>query len=901
MPPPTPLPDFALAKIQPPRPRADLVERPALERALDEAMRQRRLTLLIAPAGYGKTAALTRQIRRLPVECALAWVSVDEDDQLQRFLACLTTALEPYDLPWRVAPEALPTLAQAERGLRDVAGEVVNALAAASVERGVIVIDDAHRITDPQVFDLLQLMLTRLPDKWTVVIASRVEPPLPLARWRAGDELAEFRQHDLRFSEAEVVALLTDSAPGDDPVSSARDLLKRTDGWAAGLRLSLSARPAGALALTQRHLFDYLADEVLDDMPVELRDFLLRCAVLPELSATRCAQLSGRADAARLLDEIERRGLFVSVLDAEELTLRLHDLFRDFLEDRLQREHPDELPALLRRAAEFEPDLPRAVGYLARAGAWDEAAQTLARRGPPLLSAGGGPGLEQMLALFPQQEFQARPDLHLLRGLVAFTRYDWDTLLAVMQRAADGYERAGRAGDAAIARAYACAGLHHCGRQHDATQGLAQLRALSLDDAPRAVVSYVSAWDSFACERTDEVAPLLSTMLDALLRIPDLGLWHQCANLSLFVGLPGTTSVLERFAAAVMRLSEDAPTQLRAGALHVRTCLALLAGRLDEAWQWLVRADEDCRWLGMPRLLLTDNGFIHVLMHALRGEREACDAIAQAGLHDMAQRGAVSHRNVHESDLLISHCRASWILQDEPALRRLDAALQRAANPAEWRTAERCRALSRSFVALLDGRLEEARQLLQALACDIDRHMFFPAVQARVLLADTQQRLGDLDAAAATLRPWLAAASHDGDIGGALLAGRQVLDRLHAVDWGGRLLPHERALLGQLPQRLPRAHESAGGVEVPGAIAPAAAPSARDARRRDRGSDLAQLSEREREVLQRMAAGDSNKLIARAFDLSPHTVKRHVANILGKLGADTRGQAAARWRDASAG
>jgi LuxR family maltose regulon positive regulatory protein len=895
----SPPPDaaFALAKIQPPRPRIGMVERPALEHALDDALLQHRLTLLVAPAGYGKTAALTRQIGRLPADCALAWVSADEDDQVQRFLACLTSALEPHDLPWRVAPEALPTLAQGERGLRDVAGELVNALAAAEAARGVIVIDDAHRIADPQVFELLQLMINRLPSKWSMVIATRVEPPLPLARWRAGEELAEFRQHELRFSEAEVVALL---AEHQGTASSAQELLRRTGGWAAGLRLSLSARPNGApplaAAVTQRHLFDYLAAEVLDEMPAELRDFLLRCAVLPELSATRCAQLSGRADAARLLDEIERRGLFVSVLDADELTLRLHDLFRDFLEDRLQRDHRHEWPALLRRAAEHEPDLTRAVGYLARAGAWDEAARALAQRGAPLLSVGGGPGLEQMLSLFPPQEFEARPDLHLLRGLLAFTRYDWDTLLSAMQRAAAGYAAAGRSGDAAMASAYACAGLHHTGHHDDATRGLAQLRRQALDDPALAVVSYVSAWDAFACERSEEVAPLVSTMLDALLRIPDLALWHQCANLGLFVGLPGMTPVLERFAHAVMRLSSDAPTQLRAGAMHVRTWLALRAGQLDDAWHWLQRADEDCRWLGMPRLLTTDNGFAHVLMHGLRGEQQICHAVASAGLHDMSQGGALSHRNVHESDLLIAHSRASWVLQDEDALRRLDEALQRAMNPAEWRTAARCRALSRSFIALLDGRLEEAERLLRSLAADPERHMFFPATQARVMLADVQQRLGRTDDAAATLRPWLDAAQRDGPVGGALLAGPHVLDRLHAADWGGRLLPEERALFGRLSQVLQRARESACVPEAAGTSAAPVATAARAERPRP-PSDLAQLSEREREVLQRIAAGESNKLIARAFDLSPHTVKRHVANILDKLGVDTRGQAAARWRE----
>ena len=151
-----PHPDFALAKIQPPRPRVGLIERPALERALGRALLEQRLVLLLAPAGYGKTVALTQAIRQLPQRTALAWICADEDDQLQRFLACLSTALEPYDLPWRMAPDALPTLAQTERGLRDVAVELVNALAASERPRGLIVLDDLHRIADPRIFELLQ-------------------------------------------------------------------------------------------------------------------------------------------------------------------------------------------------------------------------------------------------------------------------------------------------------------------------------------------------------------------------------------------------------------------------------------------------------------------------------------------------------------------------------------------------------------------------------------------------------------------------------------------------------------------------------------------------------------------------------------------------------------------------
>jgi LuxR family maltose regulon positive regulatory protein len=881
------MPAFALAKIQPPRLRAALVERRALERALGQALQQHKLTLLLAPAGYGKTAALTRQIRQLPEGCALAWISADEDDPLQRFLACLTAALEPFDLPWRVAPDALATLAQGERGLGDVAGEVVNALAAAEVPRGLIVVDDLHRIGDPQVFELLQKMLQRWPERWGLVLASRTEPPLPLARLRAAGELAEFGQRQLRFGPSEVDALLAVNGLPAGPERT-RSLLQRTHGWAAGLRLSLAAGSApatrGGTDATQRHLFDYLACEVLEDMPAALQDFLLRCSVLPELSAARCAPLSGESQAARMLEEVERRGLFVSVLDTEPLTLRLHDLFRDFLEDRLLRLRPDEMPGLLRRAAEHEPDLARAVGFLARAGAWDEAVPALAQRGPELLAVGGGPGLEQMLAQFPAAQFERHADLHLLRGLLAFSRYDWDLLHESMQLAADGYARDGRARDEAVARAYACAGMHHVGRKQEASERLCTLRGLELDDAARAVIFYISAWDAFAGQRSEEVVSMVAAMLDCLERMPDVRLWLQCANLSLLVGLPGMGELLERFANGVMRVAGQVPSQLRAAMLHVRAGQAIGAGRLDEAWDWLQRADEDCRWLGRPRLLMTDNFLMHVMLHALRGEAEACFRHGHQAYQDVVQNSAPSHRRVHLSDVLAVRARAAWLLGDEDTQRRVNQLLQESAHPWEWAAAARCRDWSRAFVALLDGRLDEARGLLEPMAHDIERYRYYDAAQARFMLADIQARQGALDEAAATLQPWLDEAPRGGDRGGALFAGAAVLRRLAQRDWGSRLGPAQLELLRRLPASFGAGQGSVSGAGVQQQVAV-------------RAAGLPQLSEREREVLERIAAGDSNKLVARAFQLSPHTVKRHVANILDKLGVETRGQAAARWRE----
>jgi LuxR family maltose regulon positive regulatory protein len=376
---------LAGAKIQTPRFRSGLIERGKLEQQLGDALASRRLVLLVAPAGYGKTAALSRQLQRLPPGYAIAWLTADEEDDLQRLLAHLIEALEPLDPPWRLAPEAFLDLAGQGR-LRETTSALLNTLEATDAPKGVIVLDDLHTITDARVFEFLDQLLEGLPQNWTLVIATRVEPPLALGRWRARREIAEFDENALSFSGKEVQDLWRHATGQDDPEQAAR-LLERTQGWAAGLSLSLgtskgsaaTAAPKGILH-NRRHLFEYLASEVLEDLPGELQEFLLRCSLLPELTVPRCEQISGNPRAARLLEDIERRRLFVSALDSEGLTLRLHNLFRDFLEERLRRLHPEEVSALLRLAAQGETDpLRRTLTYL-RAGAWDEAQQGRGRR-----------------------------------------------------------------------------------------------------------------------------------------------------------------------------------------------------------------------------------------------------------------------------------------------------------------------------------------------------------------------------------------------------------------------------------------------------------------------------------------------------------------------------------------
>jgi LuxR family maltose regulon positive regulatory protein len=455
-------PVFPLTKIRPPKARAGLIARTRLERRLGEALAGRRLTLLSAPAGFGKTAALARQLELLPQGTAVAWIAGDDDDDLHRFISCLFAALEPFDLPWRQQPDALVAAAAdpAEGALRRVADELLNALAACEVARGLIVLDDADRIRDTRVFGFIDMLLERLPEQWGCVVCSRVDPPLALARLRAQDELTELRQTDLAFVPDEVRELIAEAGSAAD----GEQLMARTAGWPAGVRMLLRAGglPPQAGRLMDRHLFDFLASEVLDHMPVELREFLLHCAVLPELTAARRAHVAGNPRAERLLEEIERRGLFVTVLDAPELTLRLHDLLRDFLEDRLRRERPEMLAPLLRRAAETESDPIRRLSLLMRAFAWQEAEELLEGVAEDLLAAGAADSVARLVEQFPPERQRASPVLALVRGRVAWARWNWPLMTAELQRAGAGFAAAGD--ERRRQRAQALEAMAYCGR-----------------------------------------------------------------------------------------------------------------------------------------------------------------------------------------------------------------------------------------------------------------------------------------------------------------------------------------------------------------------------------------------------------------------------------------------------
>lgn len=867
-------PVFPLTKIRPPKARAGLIARTRLERRLGEALAGRRLTLLSAPAGFGKTAALARQLELLPQGTAVAWIAGDDDDDLHRFISCLFAALEPFDLPWRQQPDALVAAAAdpAEGALRRVAGELLNALAACEVARGLIVLDDADRIRDTRVFGFIDMLLERLPEQWGCVVCSRVDPPLALARLRAQDELTELRQTDLAFVPDEVRELIAEAGSAAD----GEQLMARTAGWPAGVRMLLRAGslPPQAGRLMDRHLFDFLASEVLDHMPVELREFLLHCAVLPELTAARCAHVAGNPRAERLLEEIERRGLFVTVLDAPELTLRLHDLLRDFLEDRLRRERPEMLAPLLRRAAETESDPIRRLSLLMRAFAWQEAEELLEGVAEDLLAAGAADSVARLVEQFPPERQRASPVLALVRGRVAWARWNWPLMTAELQRAGAGFAAAGD--ERRRQRAQALEAMAYCGRGmlEPCQDRLLPLMECDVEPETRVLLLALHAWLALDTGEFRAAAPRYARVLDALERTEGLRLWHQCFQRTLYVWLPGMSAPLSRFVEGVMRQTGDTPSQMRAIAHSAAAWLAFWRGELERALDHLDQAADDAHWLGWPANLRM---FIHApraAVHAVRGD--AAQTYASIGVLVDYFRTPGAHAEGQESMLghyLLYGARLADTLGDGAGVR---AFADRMPPPAAITNA---RMLAPSLATLpprlagYAGRHEEACALWAAALADESKiDVLGLAQEARLRYAHALLACGRRADAADALRPVLAAVARDGQLGSVLLAGPHVLARLAAEPWADELGGSERAMLCDWAARFAR--------QAPPADTAGPGP----------------LSARELEVLARMAEGDSNKLIARALDLSPHTVKRHVANILDKLGVASRGQAAQWYR-----
>src|SRR5215469_13230910 len=345
-------------KLYVPRPRASLVPRPHLIEHLQQGG-ARVLTLISAPAGFGKTTLLAQWLAetRKPV----AWLSLEpEDNDPTRFLSYLVAALQTLDPG--IGTTALALLHSPQPApVETVLTVLTNELVSHQGEEIVLTLDDYHVITTPSIQQGMRYLVEHLPPQMHLILATRTDPPFPLARLRAQGRLCEVRTAELRLADAEARTFL-ETVMGLHLLPEAMATLQsRTEGWIVGLQLaalSLQGRtdvPEFLATFTgsHRYVLDYLSEEVLLRQPASVQSFLLHTSILDRLNGPLCDAVTGKPGSQAMLEALERANLFVVPLDDERGWYRYHHLFADVLRRHLQQKEPTLPPVLHSRASNW--------------------------------------------------------------------------------------------------------------------------------------------------------------------------------------------------------------------------------------------------------------------------------------------------------------------------------------------------------------------------------------------------------------------------------------------------------------------------------------------------------------------------------------------------------------------
>jgi LuxR family maltose regulon positive regulatory protein len=371
--------------------RAELVHQLARTRA--------KLILIDAPAGFGKTTLVAQWQAQAGRSRRFAWVSLDggDNDEVRLWQHILST-LRRSSPDLAVGEPGWPLPASREALPGAVLRRLVNRLARTSTPV-VLVLDDYHVIKERGCHEQLKFLVAHLPPLAQIVLITRADPPLPLARLRARGELAELRARDLRFSPAEAAALVRTTAGIQLGEADLADLVARTEGWAAGLylaALSLRGHPSPGAFIHQfsgnnRFVFDFLTEEALNLQPPEIRRFLMRTSILDRLTAPLCDEVAGTSNAAEILAGLDRANLFVVALDDGQVWYRYHHLFAQMLRSRLARAEPGMIADLHRRASAWHRDnglAEEAVSHALAARDFSAAVGILAKSWAELVFAG---------------------------------------------------------------------------------------------------------------------------------------------------------------------------------------------------------------------------------------------------------------------------------------------------------------------------------------------------------------------------------------------------------------------------------------------------------------------------------------------------------------------------------
>jgi len=937
-------------KLYIPPVRPGLVSRPRLVERLNEGLRLgRKLALISAPAGFGKTTLLSEWIASCTRDTRIAWLSLDKgDNDLSQFLTSLVAAIQSIDPKlgegaWAMMqspqpPAAEPVLITLINELMERPGS------GGQVAPVVLVLDDYHEVTAEPVHDALVYLLDRLPPQMHVLIATRVDPPWPLGRLRARREMTELRAGDLRFAPEETARFLNDVMGLGLSAEDMAALDRRTEGWIAGLQmaaLSMRGRDAARTEVfirtfsgSHRYVLDYLMEEVLDRQEDEIRVFLLQTSILKRLTAPLCdAVLAGegrgasppQSDSQTILAWLERANLFLAPLDDERRWYRYHPLFADLLRRRLQDTYPEQVSeAHLRASAWYEGQgsITEAISHALEAADDVRAAYLVERYSGQAFRHGEFRQHRRWVEALPEETVRSRPLLCMGRAWAladdpdATDRAVWWmeralALSATNPCAFDDPDSAYRTDHELISEDARLFHISIARRQADPEEVVAlcleALEALPEQTPPMQTPPAQTLGEEAAFSRgiiTFWLAQAYGQLNDreaaerAYAQAEQLGLAVEGHLVALAVAGAQAGDALDRGDLhAVARICRETIASLiqpaeRAGERVPGACYAYVGlGSTLVEWNELREAEP----------LLVQGVELAERVVEPRVQVEGCCALAR--LHWMQGNYEEAHAWM---DKALQACRWDpsylhalrariWLAQAEGDDRWLDRAVQWAdervlADPGEY---------SWELQSLVRVRLAQYRargepDLTPVLAV-LDGHLEAPAatssgwqVEVLTLKALLLQALGRAEEAMPPLARALAVAEETGRVLAFLEHGSPMVALLHEAVRQGVEASYARQILAAF-----EAIGRAGVRLAPERLSPEGTPSAQAALA-DINHPVEPLSERELEVLRLLRSALPQREIAEELYISINTVRSHVKHIYAKLGVHSRLEAVER-------
>lgn len=891
--------DILQTKLTPPSIRADRLARPRLTRLFDASL-DRPLTLISAPAGYGKTTLVGEWIvSEAEAALPLAWLSLDEDDNdVARFTAYLTSALS------QVSGIDFDEIRSLLNSTQTPPIKVILTAMMSQLEtlpnRFALVLDDYHLIAERSVHEAMTYLLDHLPDSIRLVIISREDPPFPLARLRGRSQLAEIRADDLRFTPEEAGQFLRQVLGINLTSTQVQELDNRTEGWVAGLQLAALAMKgredvAGFIsAFTGSHRFivDYLTEEVLSLQTEDVKTFLLQTSILHRLSGSLCDAVTGRTDGQFLLEQVERGNLFLISLDDQRYWYRYHHLFGEILQKQLQRNYPQIILDLHRRASQwFEANgwVGESVEHAILSNDSERVARLIEAHGDRIWMRGEAATLLRWLASLPEETIRRRPKLgvthaFMLTAIDAFIEAERrlkvvDAALSEASSALDPSEYTALLGQAATIRATISIQLGYPGEITLAAgrQALAQL--------PDSLVRW-RAWVTMIVGNAEFAAnsdiTMAQTLLEEAIRLSELAddLFTMLVAVAYLTRILMNQGKLEQIEIICRKLTQ------RASALGWRGQPGIGVACMSRAWARYERNDLESAYEDVTFGQQATQGYelrrVSLPSYVLLSRLKRLQGNDQEARRLMEQAAEMLYaENLTPPSVAVDAWRARlWLVQGDLAAAAQWANENEPEAEGELDPTRELDYMTIARIRMAQGRLDEAQVLLARLHMVAqDGRRLGHVIGICVLQALAYRLQGHLETALKPLAYALALGEPEGYVRTFLDEGAPMRDLLRLAAARGIAVSYVSKLLAAL--------ESDNSMPATVSTAP------------QNGNDLEPLSERELEVLRLLADGATNREIAEALVVSIGTVKKHLNNIFLKLNVHSRTQAIATARKES--